>query len=212
MSGSTIQATLSFWLIIPQNESEQMLKSYFKFLFVREPFERILSAYIDKFFNYDPAFYSLWGPDIAPTSYMSSAESIITFKESVNFVVRLHETDEFRNEHRQTFDEFCHPCEIDYDFIGGFESLEKEVRHILEISGLKQANISFPEIKPSKTFSKIPFFYSQLSKQLLNRLQRIFRGDSEMLEYDIPMSIFSGNSGECENAGCSILQFLPLIL
>ena len=81
-------------------------------------------------------------------------------------------------------------CGIDYDFIGGFENLEKEVRHILEISGLKQANISLPEIKPSKTSSKIPFFYTQLSKQLLNRLIRIFRGDSEMFEYDIPMSIF----------------------
>ena len=49
----------------PQNESEQMLKSNFKFLFVPELFERMLSAYIDKFFNYDPAFYFLWGPDIA---------------------------------------------------------------------------------------------------------------------------------------------------
>ena len=141
-----------------------MMKSYFKFLLVREPFERILSAYIDKFFNYDPAFYSLWGPDIAHPRYMSIAESIITFKESVNFVVRLHETDEFRNEHRQTFDKLCHPCGIDYDFIGGFENLEKEVRHVLEISGLKQANITLPEIKPSKTSSKIPSFYSQLSK------------------------------------------------
>ena len=86
-------------------------------------------------------------------------------------------------------------CGIDYDFIGGFENLEKEVRHVFEISGLKQANISLPEIKPSKTSSKIPFFYSQLSKQLLNRLIRIFRGDSEMFEYDIPVSIFSGNTG-----------------
>ena len=72
---------------------------------------------------------------------------------------------------------------------------KKKSLHILEISGLKQANISLPEIKTSKTSSKIPFFYSQLSKQLLNRLKRIFRGDSEMFEYDIPMSIFSGNSG-----------------
>ena len=92
-----------------------------------------------------------------------------------------------------TFDELCHPCGIDYDFIGGFENLEKEVRHILEISGLKQA-ANITEIKTSKTSSKIPFFYSQLSKQLLNRLKRIFRGDSEMFEYDIPVSIFSDNS------------------
>ena len=114
----------------PQNESEQMLKSNFKFLFVPELFERMLSAYIDKFFNYDPAFYFLWGPDIAHIhewwAILSSAESIKRFKESVNFVVRLHETDEFRNEHWQTFDKLCHPRGIDlYDFIGGFKNLQK---------------------------------------------------------------------------------------
>ena len=183
----------------PQNESEQMLKSYFKFLFVREPFERILSAYIDKFFNHDPAFYSLRGPDIAPTRYVSGAEtsykSIITFEEFVNFVVRLHETDEFCNEHWQTFHKLRYPCGIDYDFIGGFENLQKEVRHVSEISSFKKANISLPEIKPSNASSKIPFFlYSQLSKQLLNRLIRIFREDPDMIEYDIPIPIFSGNS------------------
>ena len=58
----------------------------------------------------------------------------------------------------KTFDELCHPCGIDNDFIGGFENLEKEVCHILEISCLKQANISLPEIKPSKTFFKDSFF------------------------------------------------------
>ena len=30
-------------------QQKQMLKTYFKFTFVREPFERILSAYKDKF-------------------------------------------------------------------------------------------------------------------------------------------------------------------
>ena len=30
-------------------------------------------------------------------------------------------------------------CGIDYDFIDGFENLEKEVRHVFEISGLKQS-------------------------------------------------------------------------
>ena len=51
-------------------------------------------------------------------------ETVNTKEGSVNFAVRLHETDEFRNEHWQTFDELCHPCAIDYDFIGGFENLE----------------------------------------------------------------------------------------
>ena len=78
-------SNFTFLADYPQNESEQMLKSYFKFLF---------------------------RTDIALTRYMSGAEtsykSIITFEEFVNFVVRLHETDEFRNEHWQTSDKLCH--------------------------------------------------------------------------------------------------------
>ena len=33
----------------PPEQQRQILKTYFKFTFVREPFERILSAYKDKF-------------------------------------------------------------------------------------------------------------------------------------------------------------------
>ena len=33
----------------PPDQQKQMLETYFKFTFVREPFERILSAYKDKF-------------------------------------------------------------------------------------------------------------------------------------------------------------------
>ena len=54
-------------------------------------------------------------------------------------------------------------CGIDYDFIGGFENLEKEVCHVLEISGFKQVDISLPGIKPSKTSLKIPFFLTHSS-------------------------------------------------
>ena len=185
-------AKFKFLADYPRHEAEKMLGSFLKFLFVREPFERLLSAYIDKFYNYDPAFYSLWGPDIIPVRYkwsMKPEETNITFNEFVNYVVRIQEGGQFCNEHWQTYDKLCHPCGINYDFIGRFENLEKEAHHVLDISSLKD-NVSFPQVRPSNTASKIPFFYSQLPTQLLNRLIRIFRVDSEMFQYDLPKSFF----------------------
>ena len=173
----------------PREKAEEMLKTFFKFVFVREPFERLLSAYIDKFYNNDPGFYSLWGPHIVSRykKGMTPEETKITFDEFVSFVVRLNDRGMHCNEHWQTYDKLCKPCGINYDFIGQFENLEREARHVLEFSGLNKS-VLFPEIKPSITWAKIPSFYSQLSKETLNIIVRIFRGDSEMFGYDLPKS------------------------
>ena len=172
----------------PQDKAERMLRTYFKFVFVREPFERFLSAYIDKFYNNDPAFYSLWGPDIVSRyrQGMKPEETNITFDEFANYVVKVKDGGKFCNEHWQAYDKLCHPCGVNYDFIGRFENLEEEARYVLEISGLNET-VSFPRVKNSSTASKIPFFYSQLPKQRLNSILRIFRGDSEMFGYDFPI-------------------------
>ena len=147
----------------PRVEAEKILKTYLKFVFVREPFERLLSAYVDKFYNNDPAFYLVWGPSIVSRykKGMKPEEMNITFGEFVNFVVRVKDNGMFCNEHWETYDKLCHPSAIHYDFIGRFENLETETCYVLEISGLIK-NVSFPKVKLSDTSSKIPFFYSQL--------------------------------------------------
>lgn len=174
----------------PPYKAQKMLRTYYKFLFVREPFERLLSAYIDKFYNSNPDFYAVWGHDIVSRykKGMTPEETKITFDEFVNYVVKVQDSGMFCNEHWQTYDKLCQPCGINYDFVGRFENLEEEARHVLEISGLNK-NVSFPQVKTSNTASKISSFYSQLSKQQLNSILRIFRDDSEMFGYDLPESI-----------------------
>ena len=85
----------------PRIEAEKILKTYLKLVFVREPFERLLSAYVGKFFNNDPAFYLVWGPYIVSRykKGMKPEERNITFEEFVNFVVRVKDNGMFCNEH-----------------------------------------------------------------------------------------------------------------
>ena len=171
----------------PKDETEKMLKSYFKFVFVREPFERLLSAYLDKFYSGDRAFHKNYALTIL-SKYRPGVEPVdknITFDEFLNYVINIG--DEYWNEHWQTYDKLCHPCAVQYDFVGKFENIEEEARHVLEISGISsKLNVSFPEVRPSTTSSKIPFFYTQIPEERIYRVLQIFGEDSEMFGYDLP--------------------------
>ena len=171
----------------PRDEAERMLKTYFKFVFVREPFERLLSAYLDKFNSGNPDFHNNYGKEIVRRYRPGSRpeDKNITFDEFVNYVINIGNG--YWNEHWQTYDKLCHPCAVHYDFIGRFENLEEEARYVLEMSGIsRNLNVSFPHVKPSNTSSKVPFFYSQLVKERLYRVIQLFGGDSEMFGYDVP--------------------------
>ena len=174
----------------PMEEVDGMLKTYFKFLFVREPFERLLSAYLDKFLSGNPDFHNNYGREIIKRYRPSGnpGHKNVTFDEYLNYVINIGKG--YWNEHWQTYDKLCHPCGIHYDFIGKFENLEQEAPYVLEISGIsRKLNISFPEIKPSRTSSKVPFYYSQISKERLYKVLQLFGSDTEMFRYDLPQSL-----------------------
>ena len=169
-----------------RDKAEIMLKSYFKFVFVRQPFDRFLSAYVSKFVKWNPFFYNLAGREIIkryrPGTH--SNDKNVTFDEFVQYAI---DTVPRWNEHWQTYDTLCHPCAIHYDFIGKFENLEEEARHFLEISGISEKlNLSFPQVKPSSTSSLVPFYYSQIPKERLFRIVQLLASDSEMFQYDLP--------------------------
>ena len=176
----------------PTEEVDRILQTYFKFVFVREPFERLLSAYLDKFYSGDPDFHNNYGREIIK-KYRPGGnpeDRYVTFDEFLNYV--LHIGKGYWNEHWQTYDKLCHPCGIQYNFIGKFENLEQEAPYVLEMSGISRIlNISFPEIKPSMTSSKVPVYYSQISKERFYAVLQLFGNDTEMFRYDLPKSLYN---------------------
>ena len=181
-----------FLHVYPKDEVERMLRTYFKFVFVREPFERLLSAYLEKFNSGDSAFHSNYGRNIIKRFRPGGNpdHKNVTFDEFLNYVINIGNG--YWNEHWQTYDKLCHPCGIQYDFIGKFENLEQEAPYVLEMSGISRIlNISFPEIKPSMTSSKVPFYYSQISKERFYAVLQLFGNDTEMFRYDLPKSLYN---------------------
>ena len=180
-----------FLHVYPKDDVRRMLKTYFKFVFVREPFERLLSAYLDKFHGGDPTFHNSFGRGIIKTYRPGGnpEHKNITFDEFLNYVINIGKG--YWNEHWQTYDKLCHPCGIQYDFIGRFENLEEEASFVL--SGIRRkSGVLFPHVQPSSTLSKLSFYFLQIPRERLDKVLRIFSGDSEMFGYDLPKSVRGG--------------------
>jgi hypothetical protein len=166
------------------------LRTYYKFLFVRDPFERLTSAYRNKFVeSYNMTYFErTYGRYIIRRFRRNDSESSrITFAEFVNYI--LEGEDDVMNTHWQMFDELCRPCLVWYDFIGYLEDIEQDSRDVLKILGISD-RVMFPvnisskyEVSSSVLMTK---YFSKLSKSYKERLYDKYRYDFEMFGYPKP--------------------------
>lgn len=97
-----------------------------KFCFVRNPYTRLLSAYLDKIVNNMPAKIEVLQ---ALGSDGENINRMVSFTEFVDVVERqtiAEMNPHWRIQYYQTFQE-----QIEYDFIGRFESLDQDLKKIL---------------------------------------------------------------------------------
>ena len=74
---------------------------------------------------------------------------------------------------------------MDYDFIGHFENLAEEAPQLLKIIGV-DGYVTFPEYRTFKTKPHVSGYYSQLTKDEIFRLGRLFELDFKLFGYDFP--------------------------
>lgn len=121
-------------------------------VFVREPYSRLFSAYLDKLFKprldqwkqFGEAFVSyLRGPDEDPLRQQCASD--VTFAEFVRYIVATDREEKPArplNPHFSPLSRQCGLCNtprgssLSYEFIGKMESFERDVLGLLEISGL----------------------------------------------------------------------------
>ncbi|KAL0155080.1 hypothetical protein M9458_049343, partial [Cirrhinus mrigala] len=112
------------------------LKTYTKVLFLREPFERLVSAFRDKFESPNSYYHPVFGKPII-SKYRSNATQHalrtgagVTFKEFIQYLLDVHRPVGM-DIHWEPVGHLCSPCLLDYDFIGKFETLEEEANFLL---------------------------------------------------------------------------------
>ena len=121
-----------------------MLRRYHKALFVRNPLDRLWSAYNSKFVNQNPKFLMKYGRDILrrfrqqPSSTALQCGNDVSFLEFISFVTAEGTPDD--NVHWMSYHRLCRPCEVSYDFIGKLETFETDMAYLVWHSKIMNMN------------------------------------------------------------------------
>lgn len=175
----------------PLNQIGPILQSHRRFLFVREPFTRLLSAFLDKFEKHVQLFEDKYGRKIIKTYRDNpSAESLkrghdVTFAEFIQY--RTDPETREKNPHWSLYYDLCHVCDISYDFIGSFENAEIEVpfviKNVIKVNSSKLQDLTW---RPSGTSDILLEYYSQVSKENIRKIYNIYKIDFELFGYSFP--------------------------
>lgn len=172
-----------------------ILQSYYKFLFVREPFERLLSAYKDKFTRktnvwkkYEKKVKRSVRLRVGANATTIADNGEITFQEFITYLIDVNSKGSRVNEHWRHYDSLCHPCNINFDFIGHYGTLEDDAPFVLHEAGVDQF-VSFPPVHFTSTKDDLERYYSKVPREDIIRLQRIYRRDFEMFGYKASQSL-----------------------
>ncbi|XP_062418058.1 carbohydrate sulfotransferase 8-like isoform X2 [Pungitius pungitius] len=172
------------------------LETYTKFMFVREPLERMVSAYRDKLENPNDYYHNLFGkPIISKYRANPSPEALntgngVTFKEFVQYLLDVHRPVGMDIHWDQT-NQLCNPCLIDYNFIGKFENMAEESNFLLRLAGAPP-NVTLPSFKDRNPADKrtstdiTQKYFSQVSALERQRMYDFYYTDYLMFNYTKP--------------------------
>ncbi|XP_077983214.1 carbohydrate sulfotransferase 14-like [Glandiceps talaboti] len=177
---------------------QKKLESYFKFIFVRHPFERILSAFRDKFGStggWNKVFLMNYGSKIiqryrtGSNRTLSISQMNVQFKEFIQFIIDSGPRTSAFDHHWRPIYQLCSVCDIEYDVIGKFENLDKEALYVLKRAGVND-NISLPHFDVHSTNTSnvdiLHRYYSTILENNMRRLYELYRPDFELFGYPFP--------------------------
>ncbi|XP_062397097.1 carbohydrate sulfotransferase 11 [Sardina pilchardus] len=176
-------------------EINRRLRSYLKFVFVREPFERLVSAYRNKFTrSYNTAFHKRYGTKIVsrhridPKPRSLERGNDVSFEEFVYYLVdpRTQREEPF-NEHWERVHSLCHPCLIHYDVVGKYETLAQDSHYVLKVAGV-DSEVHFPTSgKTTRTTGDMAAqFFRNISPFYQRKLFNLYRMDFLLFNYTTP--------------------------
>ena len=170
-----------------QKEIMYRLANYFKFMFVRNPMDRLLSAYRNKFTEGFENFYKRYGVQIVktfrPNAPLNPKGDDVTFQEFMAYVAATQ--NQKLNEHWMPYYELCHPCTLKYDYVGYYEYLEEDANFLfksLKLDTLVHYPTRQSYYSPINDTLKLQFIES-VSAATLQRVVRKYQLDFDLYGY-----------------------------
>lgn len=159
-----------------------------KFLIVRHPLERLLSAYRDKLEHMQNReyYYKRFGRRIVLKYRQSGNMTRLepTFAEFLRFIVR----EKYFDEHWMPYSRTCQPCTIHYDYILKFETLDRDENFFIQDANLSRYlyERTYPENRNplGATTRKVLDEYTRgISQSLLDQVYKIYENDYKLFNY-----------------------------
>ena len=182
---------------------QHRLDNYFKFMFVREPFGRLVSAFRNKLQQIGvKSSYFTWryGTRIIK-NYRSNASSEslqlgndVTFGEFVRYLTDVSRKVDL-NDHWAPTNGLCHPCLVNYNFIGKLTQMDQDSQYIIDRLGLADI-VKIPTKTDLKYHKKgadeyMASYYKNVSKQYMRDLVKYNNDDMLIYNYTLPVEIKS---------------------
>ncbi|KAJ6651105.1 hypothetical protein lerEdw1_000804 [Lerista edwardsae] len=172
----------------PSEQQVELLNNYTKVMFTRHPLERLVSAYRDKLLHSEPYYSGVVAGKIKSLfrGNKTSTEKV-TFQEFVNFVLTCKH--EYLDIHWKPEFELCDPCNIRYDILGKYETLEQDAEQFLRWIGAPR-DLHYPSIKEhgseKRTNSNITWTHlRELSQDQLQKLKEMYQIDFALFNYSV---------------------------
>lgn len=161
---------------------KKLKKFNFIFIFVRDPFDRLVSAYMDKFHNSPAGSSCYWCKETKRVLSRSRKEEIhnnstLTFEEFLQYSLQ-HD-----NDHWRTYLAHSDPCQLNFSFIGKYESRDQDISVLLQqLYG--DTPFNFPKTNSKTRSMNVDDFYKPVSSTTLQSIANKYKDDCIMFGYN----------------------------
>ena len=176
--------------LISSQDRREMLHTFSTFMFVRHLFDRLVSAYIDKFTTtsrFTVHFHKRYGCRIIKLFRANYTKgdlqkcNDVTFKEFVKYLIHLYQTGGSFEPHWRPFHELCDPCHVPYDFIGKMETMSIDKTFVLR-NFFNTTEPSLPR-RNSKGGHHKPYL-DEITSEEKDMLYEVYKQDFLLFGYD----------------------------
>ncbi|XP_023931730.1 carbohydrate sulfotransferase 10 isoform X2 [Lingula anatina] len=162
------------------------LASYLKILVVRHPLERLVSAYKEQ------VLFRFLGPRVK-TYINQQYKRNITLQKHISFSDFLQYIADNgpNNIHWALVEDFCKPCDVQYDVIVHHEDLTTDAPNVLRLLGAEHLIAQFPsshrKIESYRNATLIQKYYSGIDRELLKKVWDIYKEEASFLGYKLDL-------------------------